>query len=35
MNRTKDYYRILDIPRDATAKDIKKAFHKLAIKYHT
>ena len=31
---TKDYYRILGVARDASAKDIKKAFHKLAIKYH-
>jgi molecular chaperone DnaJ len=31
---TKDYYRILGVPRDASVKDIKKAFHKLAIKYH-
>lgn len=30
----KDYYRILGVPRDAKAKQIKKAFRKLAIKYH-
>jgi curved DNA-binding protein len=31
---TKDYYRILDVSKDATADDIKKAYRKLAIKYH-
>ncbi len=30
----KDYYQILGIPRDASAADIKKAFRKLARKYH-
>lgn len=30
----KDYYKILGVPRDATADDIKKAFRKLARKYH-
>lgn len=30
----KDYYAILGVPRDATAEDIKKAFRKLARKYH-
>lgn len=30
----KDYYEILGVPRDATAEDIKKAFRKLARKYH-
>jgi curved DNA-binding protein len=30
----KDYYRILGVPRDASADDIKKAFRKLARKYH-
>ncbi len=30
----KDYYQILGVPRDATAEDIKKAFRKLARKYH-
>jgi len=30
----KDYYATLEIPRDASADDIKKAFRKLARKYH-
>ncbi|XP_061663820.1 dnaJ homolog subfamily B member 9-like [Syngnathoides biaculeatus] len=30
----KDYYDILGVPRDATERQIKKAFHKLALKYH-
>lgn len=30
----KDYYKILDIPKNATDEDIKKAYRKLALKYH-
>ncbi len=30
----KDYYKILNIPRGASADEIKKAFRKLARKYH-
>ena len=29
-----DYYKILEINKDATESDIKKAYRKLAIKYH-
>ncbi len=29
-----DYYKILDVPRDASDRDIKKAFRRMAIKYH-
>ncbi|XP_041348272.1 dnaJ homolog subfamily B member 9-like [Gigantopelta aegis] len=30
----KDYYKILGVKKDATEKQIKKAFRKLALKYH-
>lgn len=30
----RDYYEILGVPKDATERQIKKAFHKLALKYH-
>jgi len=30
----KDYYKILDVPRDADADTIKKAYRRLARKYH-
>jgi len=29
-----DYYKILEIDRSASAEDIKKAYRKLARKYH-
>ena len=29
-----DYYKILGVARNATKSDIKKAFHKLSLKYH-
>lgn len=30
----KDYYQILGVSRDASERQIKKAFRKLAVKYH-
>ncbi|EDO40501.1 predicted protein [Nematostella vectensis] len=30
----KDYYQILGVPRNASDKQIKKAFRKMAVKYH-
>ncbi len=30
----RDYYVILNVPRDASADEIKRAYHKLALKYH-
>lgn len=29
-----DYYEDLELPFEATAKDIKKAYRKLSLKYH-
>ena len=29
-----DYYKILGLSRDASDKEIKRAFHQLALKYH-
>ena len=29
-----DYYKILEVSRDATESEIKKAYRKLALKYH-
>lgn len=34
MAEKKDYYEILGIAKDASADEIKKAFRKLAVKYH-
>lgn len=29
-----DYYSVLGVPRYASSREIKKAFHKLALKHH-
>lgn len=34
QSKSKDYYKILDVPRDADVKAIKKAYRKLAKKNH-
>ncbi|MEL0104414.1 MAG: DnaJ domain-containing protein, partial [Methylophilaceae bacterium] len=34
MATDRDYYEILGLGRDASPEDIKKAFKKLAMKYH-
>jgi len=34
MTNKKDYYEVLGVDRSATAADIKKAYRKLALKYH-
>lgn len=34
MATTRDYYEILELPKDASTEDIKKTYRKLALKYH-
>ena len=34
MTTKRDYYDILDVPRDASEEDIRKAFRKKALEYH-
>jgi len=34
MEKTDDYYKTLGVKKNASDKEIKKAYHKLALKYH-
>ncbi|WP_312632184.1 DnaJ domain-containing protein, partial [Mammaliicoccus sciuri] len=34
MSTKRDYYEVLGISKDAEAQEIKKAYRKLAMKYH-
>lgn len=34
MTDKRDYYEVLDVPKDASKQDIKKAYRQLALKYH-
>jgi len=33
-NKRKDYYKILGVTKEATEKDIDRAYKKLALKFH-
>jgi curved DNA-binding protein CbpA len=32
--QTKNYYRILGVPKNASMEDIKSAYRKMSLKYH-
>lgn len=32
--KEKDYYKVLDVPRDSSDEQIKKAYRKLSLKWH-
>jgi len=33
-SKRKDYYKLLEVPKDASESEIKKAYRKLAVKWH-
>jgi molecular chaperone DnaJ len=34
MNTKRTYYEVLEVQRTATSDEIKKSYHRLALKYH-
>jgi molecular chaperone DnaJ len=34
MAQRKDYYKIIGVPKTASAQEIKKAYRKMAMQYH-
>ena len=34
MATTRDYYEVLNLPRDTSQEDIKRAYRRLAMKHH-
>jgi molecular chaperone DnaJ len=34
MSSKRDYYKVLNVPRDSSKEEIKRAYRKLALKYH-
>ncbi|KAL1468203.1 hypothetical protein MTO96_025605 [Rhipicephalus appendiculatus] len=34
MSGSEEYYRVLEVPRDATQEDIRRAYRRLALKWH-
>ena len=34
MSDKRDYYEVLGVPKDSSESDLKKAYRKLAMKFH-